>query len=68
MLDHRSQSMRGRPSKLTSRDKRALARLVANGGTRTAVEATRTINLEREDKVSSMKCEACLERAGSKGD
>ncbi|KAI1000163.1 hypothetical protein K3495_g8035 [Podosphaera aphanis] len=31
---------------------RALARLVAYGGTKTAVEATKVINLEREDKVS----------------
>ena len=42
-----SKSVQGRPRKLTCRDKRALARLVANGGTKTAVEATKIINLER---------------------
>ena len=64
MLDHRSPPMRGRPSKLTSRDKRALARLVANGRTKTAVEATRTINLEREYKVSSVTVRRALREQG----
>ena len=49
-LDHSSSAKRGRPGKLTSRDKRALARMVANGGTKTAIEAAKTFNLEREDK------------------
>ncbi|KAI1006966.1 hypothetical protein K3495_g1256 [Podosphaera aphanis] len=47
-----SKPVQGRPRKLTCRDKRALARLVASGGTKTAVEVTNIINLEREDKVS----------------
>ncbi|KAI0997422.1 hypothetical protein K3495_g10765 [Podosphaera aphanis] len=46
-----SKPVQGRPRKLTCRDKRALAHLVANSGTKTAVEATKIINLEREDKV-----------------
>ncbi|KAI1002488.1 hypothetical protein K3495_g5717 [Podosphaera aphanis] len=46
-----SKPVQGRPRKLTCRDKRALARLVANGGTKTAVEAMKIINLEREDNV-----------------
>ncbi|KAI0994675.1 hypothetical protein K3495_g13506 [Podosphaera aphanis] len=51
-LYYTSLAKRGRPRKSTSRDGQALARLMANGGTKTAVEAARTINLEREDKVS----------------
>ncbi|KAI0998738.1 hypothetical protein K3495_g9458 [Podosphaera aphanis] len=47
-----SKPVQGRPRKLTCRDKRALARLVANGGTKTVVKATKIINPEREDKVS----------------
>ncbi|KAI1005831.1 hypothetical protein K3495_g2387 [Podosphaera aphanis] len=52
LLDHTSSAYHGRPGKLTSQDKRALARLIVNGGTKTAVEAARTINLDREDKIS----------------
>ncbi|KAI0996373.1 hypothetical protein K3495_g11807 [Podosphaera aphanis] len=47
-LDHTPLAKRGRPGKLTSRDKQALARLMANGGTKTADEAARTIDLERK--------------------
>ena len=64
-LDHSSSAKRGRPGKLTSRDKRALARMVANGGTKTAVEAAKTFNLERES--FSDYCKACFERARSEG-
>lgn len=58
--------VRGRPRNLTPRDKRALARLVANNGIKTAVEATRTINLEREDQVSSSAVRLTLKKTGSK--
>ena len=43
----------GRPTKLTPRDKRAVMRLILNGGAKTAVEATKKLYQEREDKVSS---------------
>ncbi|KAI1001988.1 hypothetical protein K3495_g6218 [Podosphaera aphanis] len=33
--------MRGRPQKLTARDKRALARMIARGESKTAVDATK---------------------------
>lgn len=59
-----SKSVQGRPRKLTCRDKRALARLVANGGTKTAVEATKIINLEREDKVSPCTVRLALREQG----
>ena len=42
----------GRPWKLTSRDKRAIARSMVNGGVKTAVEMTSLINNERGYKVS----------------
>ena len=51
-LNEAIEPVRGRPQKLTSRDKRVLARLVANGREKTALEAMRTINLEKYDKVS----------------
>lgn len=41
--------VRGRPWKLKSPDKQAFTRLVANSGTRTALDAMRTINLGRKD-------------------
>ena len=39
-----------RPTKLTPRDKRAVTRLILNGGAKTAVEATKKLNQEREVK------------------
>ena len=56
--------MQGRPRKLTCRDKRDLAHLVANGGTKTAVEATKIINLERENKVSHVTVRLALREQG----
>ncbi|KAI1008074.1 hypothetical protein K3495_g163 [Podosphaera aphanis] len=59
-----SKPVQGRPRKLTCRDKRALAHLVANSGTKTAVEATKIINLEREDKVSPGTVRLALREQG----
>lgn len=56
--------VRGRPRKLSPRDKRALARLVANGGTKSAQEASKTLNLERDDKVSPMTVRRALREQG----
>ncbi|KAI1001241.1 hypothetical protein K3495_g6959 [Podosphaera aphanis] len=42
----------GQPRKLTSRDKRAIARSMVNGSVKTAVEMTRLIINERKYKVS----------------
>lgn len=55
--------MRG-PRKLTSQNKRALARLVANGKTKTAAEATKSKNLEREDEFSHMIVWRALRKQG----
>ena len=65
-LDHSSSAKRGRPGKLTSRDKRALARMVANGGTKTAIEEAKTFNLERQDKVSPTTVRRALKEQGLK--
>lgn len=51
-LDHSSPIVHERLRKLTFRDKRVRARLVANGETKTATEATIIVNLDREDKFS----------------
>ncbi|KAI1006691.1 hypothetical protein K3495_g1526 [Podosphaera aphanis] len=50
----------GRPQKLTSRDKRAIARSMVNGGVKTAVEMARLINTEREDKISPVTMRRAL--------
>lgn len=57
----------GRPQKLTSRDKQAIAHLMANEGDKMAVELTRFINNEREDKVSAdtNRCALKDERLGA---
>ncbi|KAI1003300.1 hypothetical protein K3495_g4906 [Podosphaera aphanis] len=59
-----SKPVQERPRKLTCRDKRALARFVANSGTKTAVEATKIINLERKDKVSPGTVRLALREQG----
>ncbi|KAI0992622.1 hypothetical protein K3495_g15563 [Podosphaera aphanis] len=59
-----SKPVQGRPRMLTCRDKRALAHLVTNSGTKTAVEATKIINLEREDKVSPGIVRLALRKQG----
>ncbi|KAI0999947.1 hypothetical protein K3495_g8249 [Podosphaera aphanis] len=56
----------GRPQKLTSRDKRAIARLTVNGGVKTAVEMARLINTEREDKISPVTIRRALKEEGLK--
>ena len=56
----------GRPRKLTSRDKRAIARSMVNGTVKTAVEMTKLINNEREDKVSSETVRRALKQEGLK--
>ncbi|KAI0994779.1 hypothetical protein K3495_g13403 [Podosphaera aphanis] len=50
----------GRPQKLTSRDKRAIARSMVNGGVKTAVEMARSINTETEDKISPVTIRRAL--------
>ncbi|KAI0999461.1 hypothetical protein K3495_g8737 [Podosphaera aphanis] len=50
----------GRPQKFTSRDKRAIARSMVNGGVKTAVEMARLINTEREDKTSPVTVQRAL--------
>ncbi|KAI0997807.1 hypothetical protein K3495_g10382 [Podosphaera aphanis] len=50
----------GRPQKLTSRDKRAIARSMVNGGVKTAVEMARLINTERKDKISPVTVRRAL--------
>ncbi|KAI0995468.1 hypothetical protein K3495_g12713 [Podosphaera aphanis] len=50
----------GRSQKLTSRDKRAIARSIVNGGVKTAVEMARLINTEREDKISPVTIRRAL--------
>ncbi|KAI0994612.1 hypothetical protein K3495_g13568 [Podosphaera aphanis] len=62
--DVTSKPVQRRPQKLTCRDKQALTRLVANGGTKTAVEATKIINLEREDKFSPGTVRLALREQG----
>ncbi|KAI1004026.1 hypothetical protein K3495_g4183 [Podosphaera aphanis] len=59
-----SKPVQGRPRKLTCRGKRALAHLVANSGTKPAVETTKIINPEREDKVSPGTVELTLRKQG----
>ncbi|KAI1000534.1 hypothetical protein K3495_g7659 [Podosphaera aphanis] len=63
-LDHTSLAKRGRPDKLTSEDKRPLARLVANGRTKTAVEVARKIHLDRENKFSLDTVRRALKEQG----
>ncbi|KAI1004578.1 hypothetical protein K3495_g3637 [Podosphaera aphanis] len=61
--------VRGRPRKLTARDKRALARIIVRGESNTAVDATKTINSEREDRedrVSSVTVRRALKEHGLK--
>ncbi|KAI1002070.1 hypothetical protein K3495_g6132 [Podosphaera aphanis] len=56
----------GQPRKLTSRDKRAIARSMVNGSVKTAVEMTRLINNEREYKVSPETIRRALTQEGLK--
>ena len=58
--------VRGRPRKLTARDKRALARMIVRGESKTAVDATKIINSEREDKVSFATVRRALKEQGLK--
>lgn len=54
----------GRPRKLSSRDKRGIARMMMNGGANTAVELTKKLNQEREDNVSSETVRSALREQG----
>ncbi|KAI0999834.1 hypothetical protein K3495_g8364 [Podosphaera aphanis] len=56
----------GRPQKLTSRDKRVIARSMVNGGVKTAVEMARLMNTEREDKISPVTIRRALKEEGLK--
>ncbi|KAI1005874.1 hypothetical protein K3495_g2346 [Podosphaera aphanis] len=56
----------GRPRKLTSRDKRAIARSMVNGRSTTAVDMTRLINNERGVKVSPETIRHALKQEGLK--
>ncbi|KAI0997296.1 hypothetical protein K3495_g10889 [Podosphaera aphanis] len=57
----------GRRRKLTSRDKRTIARSMVNGSVKTALEMTRLINNEREDEVSPETIRRALNQEDLKG-
>lgn len=61
-MNHTSTPLRGRQRKLMPRKKLALTHMVANCGIKIAVEATRIINLEREDRASRNNARRALEK------
>lgn len=64
MVNEPAELKQGRPQKLTSRDKRTIARLMVNGRAKTAVELTKLINNEREEKVSTETVRRALKEEG----